>query len=327
MTREFEAEADATAGPSGSEREVAPSAPEEARGRPSVGAVLGGLVRGARPKQWAKNVLVLAAPFAAGVIGDGATLVLVLLALAAFCLAASGTYLLNDARDADADRLHPVKCRRPIAAGIVPHWLAVASGVLLLAGGFAAAAAIGWPMVGVLALYVGLTTSYTLGLKQIAVVDIAVVASGFMLRAVGGGVAADVALSRWFLIVAAFGSLFMVAGKRYGESMMLGAERGAVRATLSVYPLSYLRYVWTVASGVAVAAYCLWAFEQAPLVQSAPWYELSVVPFTLSILRYALLVETGKGSAPEEIVLGDRTLQVLGLAWVAVFGCGVHFAG
>ena len=286
-----------------------------------------GLVRTARPRQWLKNVLVLAAPLAAGVLGEPEVLGTVAVAFAAFCLVSSGTYFLNDARDADADRRHPVKRARPVAAGIVSVRLAVAVGIALLVAGFAVALAASPALLVAVAGYVVLTTTYTLWLKNVAVLDIATVAGGFFVRAIAGGVAAGVPLSRWFLIVASFGSLFIVAGKRYGEHAELGERRGEVRATLAHYSGAYLRYVWTLASGVTLAAYCLWAFEEAEARPGAPWFELSIVPFVLGILRYALLVEQGRGSAPEEIVLGDRTLQAIGLVWVALIGCGVYLGG
>ena len=284
------------------------------------------LIVAARPRQWTKNLLLLAAPFAAGVLGEGHTLARLSLAVAAFCLAASGTYLVNDVRDADGDRRHPSKRRRPVASGALSPGLAVGAGALSLVAGLGLAAAVNWQFFGVVALYIAMTTSYALWLRRVAVVDIGIVASGFILRAVAGGLAAGVPLSRWFLIVASFGSLFMVAGKRYGEHLDLGADRGAFRRTLDAYSLGYLRYVWTAASTVAVLAYCLWAFEESQFDAGPPWYELSIIPFTLSIMRYALLLDGGKGSAPEDIVLRDRPLQVMGLAWVVVFGCGVYFA-
>ncbi len=293
--------------------------------RPRMSAAAG-LIVAARPKQWIKNVLLLAAPFAAGVLGTGAALASLSLAVAAFCLAASGTYLLNDVVDAEGDRRHPKKRRRPVAAGVVSPRLALTASALALLAGLGVAAAVGWAFFGVVALYITLTTSYALWLRHVAVIDIGIVASGFIVRAVAGGLAAGVPLSRWFLMVASFGSLFMVAGKRYGEHLDLGDDRGLFRATLDTYSLGYLRYVWTVASGVAVLAYCLWAFEESQFHTGPPWYELSIIPFTLSILRYALLLDSGKGSAPEDIVLRDRPLQLMGVAWVVVFGCGVYFA-
>lgn len=285
-----------------------------------------GLLRAARPRQWAKNVLILAAPGAAGVLTDGPAAGKVALALAAFCMLASGTYLLNDVRDAEADRLHPAKRRRPIAAGVVPPPLAVAVGVALLVGGLAVAFVVAWKLLAVAVTYLVLTSAYTLWLRHVAVLDIATVAGFFIIRAVAGGVAVDVPLSRWFLIVASFGSLFIVVGKRAGEHLELGDDRASTRATLGVYSLEYLRFVRTMAAGVTLTGYCLWAFEQSRVGSAALFYELSIIPFVLFILRYALLLEGGHGSAPEDLVLGDRTLLALGFIWALVFGAGVALA-
>jgi len=305
-----------------------PGAADRAGGPGRRSELAAGLLRAARPKQWLKNVLVLAAPGAAGVLLSPPVLAEVALAFVALCLVASGTYFLNDAGDVESDRAHPTKRRRPIAAGIVSVRLAVAVGIALMLVGFVVAFAVGWLFLLVVALYVGLSSAYTLSLKHVAVVDIAVIASFFVLRAVAGGVAADVPISRWFLIVASFGSLFVVAGKRYGESLDLGEQRGSVRATLALYSPDYLRFVWTMAAGVTLTAYCLWAFEQAPArAETFPFFELSIVPFGLFVLRYALMVETGRASAPEDVILGDRTLQLLGVAWIAVFGAGVYLGG
>jgi decaprenyl-phosphate phosphoribosyltransferase len=293
--------------------------------RHSPSAVALGVLRGVRPKQWLKNVLVAAAPAAAGVLTHGQTLLHVALAFVAFCLVSSGTYLLNDSRDVEADRLHPRKRFRPIAAGVVPIRLAVGLGIGLIACGLAVAAVVRVELLVVVAAYIVLTTSYTLWLKHIEVVDIVAIASGFIMRAVAGGAAAAVPLSRWFIIVASFGSLFMVAGKRHGEHLDLGEDGDAVRPTLGAYSRDYLKHVWTMSSGVTIAAYCLWAFEQAPKHSAVPLYELSIVPFVTFMLRYAMLLEAGHGEAPEDLVLGDRVLLVLAVVWMAVFGSGVYF--
>jgi decaprenyl-phosphate phosphoribosyltransferase len=282
------------------------------------------VLRAARPKQWAKNLLVAAAPGAAGILLEPDVLLEVVAAFVAFCLVSSGTYLLNDAGDAESDRRHPTKYRRPIAAGVVSVRLAVLAGVLMLVGGIALAVAVSPGFAGLVAFYVALTTAYTLWLKHLAVMDLVVVAAGYVIRAVAGGLAVGVPISRWFLIVASFGSLFMVAGKRGGEHLDLGDDRNAIRATLAAYSRDYLRYVWTMASGVTLTAYCLWAFEEARSGGFLPWYELTIAPFVIWILRYALLLENGKGATPEDIVLGDRTLQVVSVVWVALFAAAVY---
>lgn len=298
------------------------AAEAKAAGPPSL---LAGLLRTARPKQWVKNVLVFAAPGAAGVLLEAEPLLQVLATFGIFCLAASGTYLLNDAVDVEADRRHPTKRLRPVAAGVVPVGLAVGAGIVVLATSVALAWALaGWRLSLVLGVYVGLQPIYSIWLKQIAVLDLSSVASGFVLRAIAGGVAVDVPISQWFLIVASFGSLFMVAGKRHAEHVDLGNDRGEVRATLDEYSLGFLRYVRSVASAVAMAAYCLWAFEKADLSPTPVFFQISIIPFVLAILRYALLLDQGRGGAPEEVVLEDRPLQVLGALWVMAFAVGVH---
>jgi len=296
------------------------SAPVVDPGTPTALAVL----RALRPKQWAKNVLVLAAPAAAGVLAHGDVVGKVALAFVSFCLVSSATYLLNDVRDLESDRLHPTKRHRPIAAAQLSVPFALVAATVLFVSGLVTAYLVRPEFLIVVGVYIAITASYTMWLKHIAVVDIVAIASGFILRAVAGGVAADVPLSRWFLIVASFGSLFVVSGKRHGEHIDLGDEGAEVRPTLGTYSRNYLQYVWTMTSGVTVAAYCLWAFEMAPKNEAVPLYELSIVPFVTFILRYAMLLEQGHGGAPEDVVLGDRTLLVLAAVWAAVFGAGVY---
>jgi decaprenyl-phosphate phosphoribosyltransferase len=282
------------------------------------------LLRLVRPRQWIKNLLVLAAPAAAGVLDEGEYLGRTLLVLVAFCLAASGTYCINDAVDAEADRLHPVKRYRPVAAGEIAASSARAIGVVLVAAGIGVAALTGdWETPALVATYVALTTAYTIWLKHIAVVDIVTVAAGFVIRAVAGAVGTDIPVSDWYLIVASFGSLFLVAGKRSTELRLDDAQDH--RRSLADYSPMFLVYLRAVASGVTLLAYCLWAFEKADLADTSfPFFQLSVVPFALIVLRYALLLETEEVRGPEEILLADRQLQVVALMWAVIFGLGVY---
>ncbi len=300
---------------------VAPSAPVR---RPSL---LLGLLRTARPRQWVKNVLVFAAPGAAGVLTQREPLLRSLAAFALFCVTASGTYFLNDALDHVADRLHPRKRHRPVAAEVVPVGLAKTLGLALVGAAIATALLVGlWRLALVLGIYGAVTISYSLWLKEEPVIDLAAVASGFVLRTVAGGAATGIPISHWFLIVASFGSLFMVAGKRHAEHLELGDDSPSHRATLSSYSRSYLHYIRSLTSAVTISSYCLWAFEKADAAGAGVgvWFELSIVPFVLGILRYALLLDRGQGGAPEDIVLADRALQVIGLAWVVTFCIGIY---
>jgi decaprenyl-phosphate phosphoribosyltransferase len=298
--------------------------PDDLLARRPARSLPAALVATARPKQWVKNVLVFAAPAAAGVLSEGYAIFDTIVAFVAFCLAASGTYFLNDAFDVEADRLHARKRFRPVAAGDVPVRTAQLSGVVLILAGIGVGFLTGWKLPVVITTYIVFTTTYSAWLKHVAVVDLGMVAAGFVLRLIGGAVAVDVPISVWFFIVGSFGSLFMVAGKRHAEHLDLGVERAGHRPTLSEYSLEYLGYVRSVASGVAMVGYCLWAFEKSSGLAGVPWYELSIVPFVLAILRYALLVERGEGGAPEEIVLHDRPLQVMGVLWALTAGIGLY---
>jgi heme O synthase-like polyprenyltransferase len=177
----------------------------------SAGGLAMALARAVRPRQWVKNVLVLAAPAAAGALVKPDVAAGAALAVVAFCLVASATYLMNDLADRDDDRRHPVKATRPIAAGLVSTALAATTGLVLLVTGLAIGSRTGLGLVGVLAVYAAINVAYCLVLRRVAVVDLGAVASGFVIRVLAGGVATGVPVSRWLLIVASFGALFVVA--------------------------------------------------------------------------------------------------------------------
>ncbi len=289
------------------------------------GGLLSGLARTARPRQWIKNVLLFAAPFGAGVITHRDELVRTLVAFVLFCVAASGAYFLNDAVDVEADRRHARKRLRPVAAGEVPVGLAKVVGVALLplamAGGFTL---VNTEFGIAISAYVGVTLAYSLWLKHEPVLDIAGVAAGFLIRAIAGGVAAEVWISQWFIIVVGFSSLFIVTGKRSAEHRELGVDAGDHRATLAAYSDHFLRYVRGAATAAAFTAYCVWAFEKGAGTDGALWFELSILPFVLAMLRYALLLDQGQGGAPEEIFLRDHVIQGLGLLWGVLFAVGIY---
>ena len=286
------------------------------------------LIREARPKQWIKNLLVFAAPGAAGVLDNGPALWRTIVTFVALCLAASGTYFLNDVADVEADRQHPTKRNRPVAAGTIPLPLATVVGIGLLLGSLVVAASTGrWQVGVVVAIYIALTLAYSVWLKHIAVVDIVTVATGFVLRAIAGAVAVDVPMSNWFLICISFGSLFIVTGKRYAELLEFGDDAPALRRSLDGYSVTYLRFVLGVAASVTLLSYCLWAFEKARLADTSwPMYQLSIVPMATALLRYGLVLDRGHGGAPEEVFLSDRALQALALIWVVTFALGVYLA-
>ncbi len=196
----------------------------------------------------------------------------------------------------------------------------------------AAALGLAWALAGshliiVVAVYVAVTTAYSMRLKHEPVVDLACVSTGFVLRAIAGGVACGVPLSDWFIIVSSFGALLIVTGKRSAEHTELGDLRGVHRPTLDAYPEAFLRSVRLLAASVTVTAYCLWAFERSSQIGRGHhpiWFELSIVPFVVAILHVELRFARGLGGAPEEMALQDRMLQLLGVLWVALVAIGIY---
>ena len=286
---------------------------------------LRGIIKEARPKQWMKNVLVFAAPGAAGVLDNWGSLWRTLVGFAALSAAASGTYYWNDILDVEADRSHPKKRHRPIAAGIVSLAVARVIGTLLLIGGMTLGFVPGWRSGLAVVVYVALTVSYSTVLKHQPVLDLMAVAGGFVIRAITGAEASDVPMSTWFLLCASFGALFIVTGKRYAEIREMGEGNTSTRAALGEYSQGFLRIVLSVALSATLVAYCTWAFATKEISGSTwPFYELSIVPMLAALLRYLLVLEQGHGAAPEEVFAEDRTLQVLGVLWVVVFALGVY---
>jgi decaprenyl-phosphate phosphoribosyltransferase len=283
------------------------------------------LLKEARPTQWSKNLLVFAAPGALGVLNQWEPLWRTSLVFLAFCMTASGTYFWNDIKDIVQDRLHPKKKFRPIASGALPLSVAKIVGTALLVGGpllaFVVRPEAGW----VIAFYAVLTVFYSSWLKHVPLLDLAIVASGFVLRAMAGAVGTETPMSTWFVLCITFGSFFIVTGKRFAELVEMGDSAGQTRASLQAYSVTYLRQVLVVSCTSTVVTYCMWAFENANAAQDwLPFHELSIVPMVLALLRYLMVLENGGGGAPEEVFIKDRSIQLYGGVWVIVYGMAVY---
>jgi decaprenyl-phosphate phosphoribosyltransferase len=176
----------------------------------------------------------------------------------------------------------------------------------------------------VIGVYIAMQLAYCFGLKHEAVLDICIVTSAYLLRAIAGGVAANIPLSQWFLLVMAFASLFMVAGKRYAELQLAERTGAKIRKSLESYTGTYLRFVWTLSATAMVVCYSLWAFERDGA--NASWYAVTIVPITIAMLRYAVDVDGGLAGEPEEIALKDRVLQLLFVAWIGTIGAAVFLS-
>lgn len=282
-----------------------------------------------RPQQWVKNGLILIAPAAARVITHAGVLGHTAVAFLAFCCVSSGVYLFNDLRDIEADRQHPTKRFRSIPAGQLPFGVVKALAIVLLAAGFAIPFAIGRPQELLLALglYVVITVNYILWLKDVVIIELASVASGFILRAYAGAAASHIYVSTWFLVVISFGALFLVVGKRASELENVGA--GATRPVLAQYTPEFLRSGLTLSAAVVVTGYCLWAFDTSSSGLSSVQHHvvpirLSVVPVVLAVLFIIRSAEARSGEAPEDLVLHNRTVQVLAVLWAVALALGTY---
>lgn len=278
-----------------------------------------------RPHQWIKNGLVFAAVGAAGVLDGDDVFPRVTLAFAAFCLLASGVYAINDVHDADEDRRHPRKCHRPVAAGELAPRTAVALGIALLGAGLAVCAAVAPLLALTGAAYVALTLSYTLVWRRVPVLDTVAIAGGFVLRAVAGGTAAPVPLSRWFILVISCAAIFVATGKRLAELQRARASQAPRRRVLELYTPRMLRTILAGSGAGALFAYCVWAFS-LPMIDGVAWRPLTIIPFVICLLRYQQLAVTGEGEAPETLLLTDRIVQLGAAAWLVLFALCVHAA-
>ena len=293
---------------------------------PGLRAQLIGLAISSRPRQWPKNLLVLAAVLFAREFHNGSSVVTAVAATAIFTLASAGLYMLNDAIDAPRDREHPVKRGRPIAAGLVPVGLAVGVGVAFSAAALALATALAWPFGAALAVYLGLQVGYSLLLKHLVILDLLAIATGFVIRAVAGALVIDVPVSPWLYICTFLLALFLAVGKRWAE---LGGEArsSAARPVLDRYTPEFLRTLVVITAAATPLSYALYTFSAPNL--PANHVMMVTIPIVLyGILRYVYLLQNdGSGEEPERVLLGDPGILASVVVWVAVSWAILQFGG
>lgn len=283
------------------------------------------LVRALRPAQWLKNGLVFAGLVFGGKLLEPEAVASALLAAVWFCLLSSGFYLINDVRDMHADRLHPEKRLRPIAAGEMTPLTGIAFGILLILAGLAGSAFLGYGFLLITLAYTALMAAYNLGLKQIVIVDVFVIAAGFVLRAVGGAVAVDVSISPWLLVCTMLLALLVGFGKRRHELLFL-ENAGNHRRNLDVYSTIMLDQAVAVAAAGTLIAYAVYTFGS----ESAPFDDrmmLTIPIVVYGVFRYLfLLYRKGQGGSPETMLLTDRALLATVALW-SLASAIVFYAG
>lgn len=269
-----------------------------------------------RPRQWVKNLLVVVAPLAAGRILEPDIALRTLGAFVVLSLAASATYLLNDVVDRERDAAHPVKRSRPVASGRLRVRNAGTAGAVLAVLALAGASLVGpTGLVTIVVVYLVATALYTLRLKHEPLYDVVLIAAGFLLRAIAGGVATATPVSAWFLVTATSGALFIAAGKRASELANVDVDGAITRPSLAASTAGYLRFVWTLGATLTVTATALWALEVAVASPRPGLAQASVVPLALAVLRYGWWVDRGEAEAPEDVLRRDPGLVVLGGVW------------
>lgn len=289
----------------------------------AVGSFGPALLSAMRPRQWTKNLLVLAAPIAGGDLNQRTSLVGGALAFLAFTAASAGCYLVNDVSDAARDRLHPMKRHRAIAAGRVSPVAALLAAALLDSVAVALPLAAGLRGLALIIVsYLLLTLSYARWLKHVPGVELLVIAAGFTLRPLAGALGTGVPPSSWFLLVCASGSLTIAFGKRCAELRRLGVHAVRSRPVLARYGVGGLVIGRGLAGGGAVLAYLGWASTREGRVATGAAL-MSAALFAAALLRYRSCNERGLGEAPEDLLLTDRPMQWIGGSWFLVFLVGV----
>jgi 4-hydroxybenzoate polyprenyltransferase len=284
-------------------------------------------IRALRPEQWLKNGFVLSPIVFSGkaLLWDAQWRALV--AFLAFCAVASAVYLMNDVLDREADRLHPQKANRPIAAGLISAGRALTVSGLLGAAGLAAGAFAGRGVAAVLLAYLALNVLYGTWLKNIVIVDVFAIAAFFIMRLIAGAVAVDVRPSIWLLLCGGLLALFLGFAKRRHELVLLGGGSRTHRAVLADYSLTFLDQLSVVLLAVTIVSYIMYTLESdTARVVGSETLSYSTAFVLYGVLRYLYLVHRNQGGNPTETLLTDRALLAAVVLWAAYCGAIIYLA-
>jgi 4-hydroxybenzoate polyprenyltransferase len=279
-----------------------------------------------RPRQWIKNGFVLAPLFFGADLLHRAQVLHALTAMVAFCLASSAVYIFNDWRDMDADRVHAKKKKRPLASGRISPAAALIAMLALLAGAAAVIFLGGLPpSFGlIIVTYLAINLGYSLGLKQLAVVELFLVSSGFILRLLGGGVALSVVLSPWIVVATGTVALLLATGKRRGDIARRNDAQGA-RKSLAGYNLPFLDSVLSALAGATLVVYLLFCVSDYAVGRYGAHVLVTAVPVAIGLMRYLqLIIVYEDGDSPSDLVLRDRGLFATILVFIAIFGVMIY---
>ena len=292
----------------------------------TAGRWLAAVVRTTRPRQWPKNLLVFAAPLAGATIGRDDGLGYAVLAAVAFGCASAAVYLVNDVVDAERDRRHPVKQHRPVASGALPGTHALALAALAAGCAVAIGVEIGVPLlVAAAAGYLCSSFLYSAGLKHVPYIEVALVASGFLLRVLGGAAATHVRPSVWFLLVCSLGALGVAVAKRYTELTSLGEDAIRHRPVMRWYRPGPLRTAQVALGVLMLATYLMWASGESAGMRD--WHLASAIPLALALGRFAALTAQRTARQVEDMITRDGPMLACEAAWLSMFCAGLYAGG
>ncbi|MGH3249049.1 MAG: decaprenyl-phosphate phosphoribosyltransferase [Trebonia sp.] len=276
-----------------------------------------------RPRQWPKNLLVFAAPLAGASLGRNDGLGYALLAMFAFGCASAAVYFVNDVADVERDRRHPVKRNRPIASGALPEQHALALAVVAALVAVGAGVVIREPLlVATASAYLCSSFLYSFKLKHVPFIEMLIVASGFLLRVLGGAAATHVKPSIWFLLVCSLGALGVAVAKRYTELTSLGADAIRHRPVMRWYRPDMLRIAQVVIGVGMLATYLMWALSEKSGVR--PWHLASGLPLALALIRFGVLTARRTVRPVEDLITRDAVMLCCEAAWLVLFCLGLY---
>ena len=291
------------------------------------------LIKIARPTHWVKNFSIFAALIFSGTLFIDGYLERVIWAFVAFCFAASATYIFNDIADAKQDRMHPKKKERPIAARKLSIPVAVAMALVFIAISLAIASSLNFLFLLIILFYLLMQAGYSLGLKNVPIIDILIIATGFVVRVYAGAVVIDAHLSVWFLLCVVSASLFLASGKRRSEFNILENTSAVTRKSLTKYKKELLNSYVTMFANAAWMSWALFTFFESPQAKLPVWLFLAeiskattvskllmiTIPVVIfGIMRYESLIFQGKSEVPEKLILSDKALMASAILWMAM---------
>lgn len=279
-----------------------------------------------RVKQWIKNTFVFVAAF----FGKALTLVNLpdlCIAFISFCFISSAVYILNDYRDLEQDRIHPRKSKRLLASGQVSLTTAMITAILLTASSLVLASIVQyWSFIYLIVLYAVINIFYSFGLKKIAIIDLILVSSGFVLRVIGGAFVVDVNVSFWLLLMTFLFSMFIVIGKRRDDFKFGNENANQLRGANKSYSLTYLNYCILIFSTLLLVCYVMYTYFSPYFNSNIYWALISNILVFMGLMRYlqAIFVEDS-GGTPTDFAFRDKFIKVVLILWATIFAYLIYF--